>query len=184
MFSVKPFKLGCSPKRFGFLKILARCHNISTAILIYFKEINFYRMNFQEWSNFRYFARTNFRQWGHFKYFARIYFRELSNFLFLFQFFFFFLIKKDIKCIRMERILKKLIFVNTCSFTSYQTEITFFIIILQFKFIHHHFLHWIHQKCFHLHLCIPTPHGHQRNERHTYLILSRTLYHRLPPTNH
>ena len=58
------------------------------------------------------------------------------------QFFFFILIKNDIKSIKMEKILKKLSFVNTpCSFTSYQTEITSFIIMLQLKFIHHQFLH-------------------------------------------
>ena len=103
----------------------------------------------------------------------------------IFLFFqFSFSIKKDIKCIRMEEILKKLIFVNTCSFTSYQTEITSFIIILQLKFIHHHFLHWIHQKCFHLHLRIPTLHCYQQKERYTYLVLSWTCYHRLPPMNH
>ena len=40
----------------------------------------------------------------------------------------------------MEKILKKLIFVNkACSFTSHQTEITSFITIMQLKFIHHHF---------------------------------------------
>ena len=73
------------------------------------------------------------------------------------QFFFFILIKNDIKSIIMEKILKKLSFVNTpCSFTSYQTEITSFIIMLQLKFIHHQFLHWTHQKCFHLHLRILT----------------------------
>ena len=61
---------------------------------------------------------------------------------FFFFIFFFFSMKRDIKCISMEKILKKLIFVNTtCSFTSYQTEITSFITIMQLKFIHHHFPH-------------------------------------------
>ena len=65
-----------------------------------------------------------------------------ANDQFFFYFSIFFSIKKDIKCIRMKKISKKLIFVNTtCSFTSHQTEITSFIIILQLKFIHHHFFH-------------------------------------------
>ena len=94
----------------------------------YLKGINLRENLFREWI-FSTFCRKNFREWGHFKYFARIYLREWSNFLFFFNFFF--SIKKDVKCIRMEKILKKLIFVNkTCSFTSYQTEITSFIIIL------------------------------------------------------
>ena len=105
----------------------------------------------------------------------------------LFKKFFFFSIKKDIKSIRTrKKYLEKLIIVNkTCFFSSYQTEITSFIIKLQVKVIHHHFLHRIHQKYFHLHLRIPNLHHlHQRKEKYTYFVLFQTHNHQLLPTNH
>ena len=83
------------------------------------------------------FRENKFSRMRSFQIFCKNLFSRTIKFsFFCFQFFFFFL------CIRMEKILKKLIFVNTtCSFTSHQTEITSFIIKLQLKFIHHHFLH-------------------------------------------
>ena len=110
--------------------------------LIYLKGINFRenlfsRMNFFDISRELIFANGQILEILREQIFAN---EVISNDQ-IFFFFIFFSIKKDIKCIRMEKI-KKLIFVNTtCSFTSYQTEITSFIIILQLKFIHHHFLH-------------------------------------------
>ena len=126
------------PVHFNFLLPCSICDFLAKndSTVLYLKGINFHenlfsrmnffdiaRTNFREWSHFRDFTATNFREWCHFKYFTRIYFREWSNFFFFFNFFFC-SIRKDIKCIRMEKILKKLIFVNTsCSFTSYRTEI-------------------------------------------------------------
>ena len=151
-----------------------------------FRENLFSRMNFFDISRWLIFATGQILKILREQIFANEVISNISlEFILPKDQFFFILIKNDIKSIRMEKILKKLSFVNTpCSFTSYQTEITSFIIILQLKFIHHHFLHWIHQKCFHLHIRIPTLHCHQRKERYTYLVLSRTRYHRLPPTNH
>ena len=94
----------------------------------YHKGINLRENLFREWisSTFR---RKKLSRMRSFQIFCENLFLRMIKFSFFFQFFF--SIKKDIKCIRMEKIWKKLIFVNkTCSFTSYQTEITSFIIIL------------------------------------------------------
>ena len=98
-----------------------------------------------------------------------------------------FSIKKDIKRIRTrKKYLEKTNFSKqNMFFLSYQSEIASFIIKLQVKVIHHHFLHRIHQKYFHLHLRIPNLHHlHQRTEKYTYIVLFRTRYHQLLPTNH
>ena len=99
--------------------------------LIYLKGINFRKnlfsqMNFFDISRELIFANAQILEISREQIFANV---AISNDQ-IFFFFNFFSIKKDIKCIRMEKI-KTLIFVNTtCPFTSYQTEITSFIIVL------------------------------------------------------
>ena len=112
---------------------------------INFRENLFSRMNFFDISRRLIFANGQILKISREQIFANEVISNISREFILSkdQFFFFcFWKKNDIKFIRMEKILTKLSFVNTpCSFTSYQTEITSFIIILQLKFIHHHFFH-------------------------------------------